>query len=234
MTLEIGIDIGGIDAIVLFGVPPTISTLLQRVGRGNRKSNKTVAFGVYESEGEKNLFQKMFEMARAGELERFIYKPDLSVVVQQIFSYLFQRRSGVSSEELYEIFDSFCGREIFDEIVINLKNLEFVELRVNRWHATERLMELADRGVIHSNIPDTREYQVVDITSGRHLGDIIPPGVKTFLFAGRAWEIVRVEQDTIFVKQTKKAEPPKFQKRIQHGSFFKYLPKNIRNSLDQK
>ncbi|MCW3135353.1 MAG: helicase-related protein [Canidatus Methanoxibalbensis ujae] len=37
MTPEIGIDIGDIDAIVLAEVPWSVSSLLQRIGRGNRR-----------------------------------------------------------------------------------------------------------------------------------------------------------------------------------------------------
>jgi ATP-dependent Lhr-like helicase len=40
-TLEIGIDIGDIDAVILIGNPPNIASFLQRIGRGNRRSNKT-------------------------------------------------------------------------------------------------------------------------------------------------------------------------------------------------
>ncbi|MDD5702712.1 MAG: helicase-related protein, partial [Dehalococcoidales bacterium] len=35
MTLEIGIDIGDIDVVMLYGAPWSVSSLLQRVGRGN-------------------------------------------------------------------------------------------------------------------------------------------------------------------------------------------------------
>ena len=40
-TLELGIDIGDIDAVLLWGAPPGIESFLQRIGRGNRRSNKT-------------------------------------------------------------------------------------------------------------------------------------------------------------------------------------------------
>jgi len=42
-TLELGIDIGDIDAVLLWGVPPGVDSFLQRIGRGNRRSNKTNA-----------------------------------------------------------------------------------------------------------------------------------------------------------------------------------------------
>ena len=42
-TLELGIDIGDIDAVLLCAVPSRADSFLQRIGRGNRRSNKTVA-----------------------------------------------------------------------------------------------------------------------------------------------------------------------------------------------
>jgi ATP-dependent helicase Lhr and Lhr-like helicase len=42
-TLELGIDIGDIDAVMLLGVPNGIASFLQRIGRGNRREGKTNA-----------------------------------------------------------------------------------------------------------------------------------------------------------------------------------------------
>ena len=36
-TLELGIDIGDIDDVVLIGPPPSVTSFLQRIGRGNRR-----------------------------------------------------------------------------------------------------------------------------------------------------------------------------------------------------
>ena len=40
-TLELGIDIGSIDDIVLVGPPPSLTSFLQRIGRGGRRSGVT-------------------------------------------------------------------------------------------------------------------------------------------------------------------------------------------------
>jgi ATP-dependent Lhr-like helicase len=40
-TLELGIDIGDIDLVVLDGAPPDVNSLLQRIGRGNRRRKET-------------------------------------------------------------------------------------------------------------------------------------------------------------------------------------------------
>src|SRR5438876_678107 len=40
-TLELGIDIGDIDAVVMYGAPHTVSSFMQRLGRGNRRTDRT-------------------------------------------------------------------------------------------------------------------------------------------------------------------------------------------------
>ena len=55
-TLEIGIDIGDIDAIVLVDLPATVSAFLQRIGRGNRRSDISRVIGFRGSEEEERLF----------------------------------------------------------------------------------------------------------------------------------------------------------------------------------
>jgi len=42
-ALELGVDIGGVDAVILPGYPGTISALVQRAGRAGRKSNPSLA-----------------------------------------------------------------------------------------------------------------------------------------------------------------------------------------------
>jgi ATP-dependent Lhr-like helicase len=42
-TLELGIDIGDIDAVMLLGVPSGMASFLQRIGRGNRRAQKANA-----------------------------------------------------------------------------------------------------------------------------------------------------------------------------------------------
>jgi ATP-dependent helicase Lhr and Lhr-like helicase len=49
-TLELGIDIGSIDLVVLFGIPADWQSLAQRVGRGNRRSTKIEALLCASSE----------------------------------------------------------------------------------------------------------------------------------------------------------------------------------------
>ena len=71
-TLELGIDIGDIDAVLLWGAPPGIESFLQRIGRGNRRSNKTNVVCLIPPESPRVIeairFLALIEAARASEL----------------------------------------------------------------------------------------------------------------------------------------------------------------------
>lgn len=45
-TMEMGIDIGDLDLLLLFGTPPNINAYLQRVGRGGRRSKRSLVVSV--------------------------------------------------------------------------------------------------------------------------------------------------------------------------------------------
>lgn len=45
-TLELGIDIGDIDAVAMWGAPHTVSSFLQRLGRGNRRTDTSVVYAA--------------------------------------------------------------------------------------------------------------------------------------------------------------------------------------------
>ncbi|MFA0742068.1 MAG: hypothetical protein DFNUSKGM_002188 [Candidatus Fervidibacter sacchari] len=43
-TLELGIDIGDIDAVALWGAPHSVTSFLQRLGRGNRRTDTSIVY----------------------------------------------------------------------------------------------------------------------------------------------------------------------------------------------
>ena len=56
-TLEIGIDIGDVDAIVLADPPSTVSAFLQGIGRGNRRNDSCRVIAFPTSENEEMLYR---------------------------------------------------------------------------------------------------------------------------------------------------------------------------------
>ncbi len=95
-TLEMGIDIGNIDGVVLMGPPPSTIAFLQRIGRGNRRQNYLKFWGVcYGSEAERQLlrFLALFELAKENKIEKRSLVNHYSVLFQQILSCLYAKKA---------------------------------------------------------------------------------------------------------------------------------------------
>jgi ATP-dependent Lhr-like helicase len=60
-TLELGIDVGDIDVVILIGPPGSPESLLQRVGRGNRRHGTTRAACCYRTTLERLLFEALID-----------------------------------------------------------------------------------------------------------------------------------------------------------------------------
>jgi ATP-dependent Lhr-like helicase len=193
-TLELGIDIGDIDAVVLFRPPFSVSSLLQRIGRGNRRSGNLKAVGIYANEWERMLFEAMFESARAGRLFEKPYEASLSVLPQQILSYLFQRRRiGTTLESLRRVTEAaFPEPGLVREVLAELREQGLVVAeRPGLYHVSSELERETSRGKIHSNIQEKSfgDFEVVEIESGRTIGRVFYL-FERFVLAGKTWEVV--------------------------------------------
>ena len=228
MTLEIGIDIGDIDGVVLADVPHSVSALLQRIGRGNRRSNKVRAIAVCQTREESEIMASMFEAARAGNIEASFYRPDLSVVVQQLFSMLFGRPSGMSGDELWQIVDGFCDEGEFNAILSHLAQQGNLHNAYGKWSASTEVMDMGERGRIHSNIPGQAVRKVFDSASGREVGVVGDVVDHVFALAGSGWEIVGARGDGVIAQRAEGNAPPAaFHPSYQRGAFTRYLPVNL-------
>jgi ATP-dependent Lhr-like helicase len=194
-TLELGIDIGDIDLIILYRPPYNISSLLQRTGRGNRRSGRLAALGVYTNEWEKNLFSTFFACAREGRLFEKKYNPSLAVIPQQIYSYMFQRRRlGTTLNSLQQVLAPVYAaeevRDVFREIV---GEGTVREVRPDIYHLTSRIENRIEYGKIHSNIAEKSfgEYDVFDVNQGNLIGRIFYLHDQ-FILGGRCWQKVQV------------------------------------------
>ncbi|KKN16992.1 hypothetical protein LCGC14_0970300 [marine sediment metagenome] len=231
MTLEIGIDIGNIDAIVLAEIPWTVSSLLQRIGRGNRRTNKIRAFAIFNSEEQKGILDQMFKFAIEGMLENIPYSADLSVVVQQIVSCLYGNPGGLELEFFLNLFINFCFNNDLRDIFDNLEIGDWVVKKHDKWCGTTKLMDFGDSGFIHSNIPDSRSLIVIDIKSKKKIGEILYPVDNVFVLGGKIWKIAKIEKSKIYVKPVvSKAFLPNFKINDPIGKFYYYLPPHLRKA----
>ena len=231
-TLEMGIDIGDIDLIVLAEVPWSVSALIQRVGRGKRRENLIQAAAISKSIAEKKILESMFKLAKNGTLTVGEYKPDLSVIVQQIFSCLYQSPQGVDEQELSEILSPLIIDDQLRKILSYLHQREWIERRLGHWFASTRLMVRGDRGYIHSNIPDTQTYQVIDLASGKSIGIIAGMFDDLFILGRTTWKVESVASNKIYVRRfSGKASSPLFRRNKNVGAFFYLLPPELRDIM---
>lgn len=194
-TLELGIDIGDVDCIVLFRPPFDISSLLQRIGRGNRRTNRMFAIGIYTSPWERILFETFFECAKQGHLYERRYQPALSVIPQQIYSYLYQRRRiGTTLKSLKKTMAPVYAEEHIVDVFKKLHSDGKVrEMRPGIYFMTDKMEVKIERGKIHSNIAEVSfgEYDVFDVGTTRLIGRIFHLK-KRFILGGRCWETVKI------------------------------------------
>lgn len=197
-TLELGIDIGDVDLILLTGAPRSIGSFLQRTGRGNRRTSRTAVVCCYRTTIEQAVFNVLLRGAMHGEIERRNYLFRSSVVVQQLCSYIKQTPHGeINPEQAFGLFTSPEGEPLiakreYDGIIEHLIAKGYFVSRGGMLHTGARWRELYERQAIYSNlsgVKDTRNaaLDVFDEATGRRLGETDGRGqarAQTFLLAG--------------------------------------------------
>lgn len=194
-TLELGIDIGDVDGVVLARPPFNVSSLLQRLGRGNRRRQSYLyVLGLYADPWEKLLFETFLDCAREGRLYEKRYTPGVAVLPQQVLSYLFQRRRiGTTLDSLYRVLQPVADRQRVNETFRQLVDRgDVAAARPGIYQCGPGAEKPVELGKIHSNIQDKTfgEYKVIDVTTHRHVGTVFY-FFKHFTLAGRSWELVK-------------------------------------------
>jgi ATP-dependent Lhr-like helicase len=199
-TLELGIDIGDIDCVVQYRPPFNISSLLQRIGRGNRRNqNYLYAVGIYLSLIDKILFELFFECAKAGTLYEHSYAASLSTLPQQILSYAFQRRRvGLTLDAVDNITENYLTKapELKKQIFNYLVSQDYLQpAKSGIYFLTDKLEKKVEYGKIHSNIQEKSfgSYSVYNAESGTFLGQVFYLSER-FILGGKSYELLRVEE----------------------------------------
>jgi len=204
-TLEIGVDIGDIDLIVLDAPPPDISALLQRIGRGNRRTNKTRVMACSETLQDYFIQNAMIDAARDGWLGKGFSGPNYAVFPQQIASYIFQsklkkrRRDQIvevlaTNDSTKNIIQDILNKMIEDEVLFEDKN-QVIKLGDFWWERAESM------GAIHSNIEQLRGTNIIDIDTGESIAKgVIYEGGKSLGIGGKHLKVVKFEHMDLTVR----------------------------------
>ncbi|MGL5263356.1 MAG: DEAD/DEAH box helicase [Candidatus Rhabdochlamydia sp.] len=200
-TLELGIDVGDIDGIVLMGPPPSTMAFLQRIGRGNRRQQHIKFWGIcYGQNAGMQLirFLAFFELAKEHHVEKCLHPENYSVLFQQILSCLYAKKT-LSKDTLSLLFkdkseDLSC---IFHYMLTNnwLKITKQPGIYEGGW----RYFSSLKKKQIWSNFPPTDEEY--DVILGQEKIAILPLSMVKQLevgdliqLTGKALKILQIEE----------------------------------------
>jgi len=205
-TLELGIDVGDVDAVLLYEPPDSVSAFLQRIGRSNRRQKGIHFWGVCRGEraGEQLLrFLGLLRLARQGTVESPLPKTLLSVMSQQIISCLYEKKrislpaiqslfshtqEPVSEHAMQAIFDSLGQRGW-------LRKTRVDGIFQGGWRYRNCLFDRQ----IWCNFPETEEDYTLEL-SGEAIADLpksvvrqLDPGDRIHI-AGKRLRILEIDE----------------------------------------
>lgn len=214
MTLELGIDIGTVDYILLARPPSDVSSLLQRIGRGGRRTDSSRAGYVVCDAGDAMLFRVLLRSGARGQLLSGPYGVRPGVIVQQALCVAAsegwieaQQLESMVPPAIWSEIAPTSAREVLDALVVD-ELLE--EPRSGRYVVTEDVERRYALGTLHSNIGDKGGQEIVDRLTGEVLGRLPMQDEHRMNFGGGARKIVRKASGRVLTDQIAKAETSTF------------------------
>lgn len=243
-TLELGIDVGNIDAVAQIDPPFSVSSLVQRLGRSGRKegASSILRFFVREDriDEQSELYDRLYpnllkSTAMTSLLLRQWCEPlqdggHYSTLTQQLLSVL-KETGGLRADEIHR---RLIGAGAFNDVT----TAEFLDL----------LRKLGDDGILRQ-APNTKElflttsaeritnhYDFYSAFSAKEefsvhcgpdqIGTVSYLGLEkadVFILAGRRWEVLVIDDNRkqITVKPTLRKQPPSFLSNAYSGTHAK-------------
>lgn len=197
MTLEVGIDIGDVDLVVCMDPPFSLSSFLQRIGRGCRRlAGKTRVLCVARDREGVILFESMVRQAGLGLPVGPLRPFRTSVLVQQILAYLRQvdRHCRVFEQFLRVLASNVppvVTEERIRQVLADLVQQGLVDRRGQVYQPAAAGWDFIQSSRIYSNMePAPVEQALVDADSGRIVATVAAVRGKHVRVAGRSYEVV--------------------------------------------
>lgn len=234
-TLELGIDIGDIDAVILWDVPGNVESFLQRIGRGNRRSAKTNVICLIPDTSltvmmDTLRFLALIDMAKRGEMPvRSPFNLYGAFVQQSIVQVAIENGQFKKISEIFENFTQFpyMSRAILEGILAELASNDYLKHHgfKNQYGASENLYKLIDYRMIYGNF--SAQSQTIEVNAGsKNLGEIPIYNLLTLhtgdpiRFAGQDWKIREIKNKMIQVERTARTESSKRIRYMKKGIGF--------------
>ncbi|MEI7769186.1 MAG: helicase-related protein [Chloroflexales bacterium] len=148
-TLELGIDIGSVDVVMLIGPPGSRASFTQRIGRGNRRGRSLRAICGYRTPLERLTFEALIAEPQALSPQPLALSPSFrpSVAVQQISSLVKQSPTAALRQiPLAQLFAGLLPDANLAELLGHLEQRGYLRAgRPGEWRAGPRLNKLFDQ-----------------------------------------------------------------------------------------
>lgn len=238
-TLEVGIDIGDVDVIVLCGVPPDTSALLQRIGRGGRRSGSINLVAIPQNEIEVLAFGSMIFYAIRGILEKSPSASRWSVLVQQIVSMIMQAGGkGRKLSDILELVEKVWGvssLETARSVIQHLVHENWLFMSGNRLGLGEKFSDdiMVNRSYYHCNFETgSNTIPVVDHLTGQTIGHVKPElmNSRQIAIGGHSVDVVH-SGDQLLVKSVRKDAATTFRYDAKKPAVSKSYAEHVRRGL---
>lgn len=233
-TLEMGIDIGAVISIAQVGVPPSVASMRQRLGRSGRREGDPAILRVYIQEDELSESSSISDCLRTSLvqtismvrllLEKWYEPPPsgglhLSTLVQQMLS-LIAQHGGITAAQAYNVLCKngpfpLVGQQMFGQFLRSLGEQRLIMQASDGLLLHGQLGErIANHYSFYSAFSTPEEYRLVsgDKTLGK-LPINRPVTVDSLIiFGGKRWLVLEVDsaKKVIVLKPAKGGKAPSF------------------------
>ncbi|OFT81579.1 DEAD/DEAH box helicase [Corynebacterium sp. HMSC29G08] len=166
-ALELGIDVGGLDAVVMAGFPGTVASFRQQAGRAGRRGQHSVAVLVARDDPMDTYLVHHPEALLRKPVENSVFNPSNPYLLRgHVYCAAVERP--LTSADI----DAFGAAEVVDELVEG----GFLRKRGERYFAVPQLQGEISPETAHANVSlrggSGQEVAIVDVTDGRLLGTV--------------------------------------------------------------
>lgn len=205
-TLELGIDVGDLDAVLQADAPSTVSSFKQRLGRTGRRAGQTSTMAFFCEDTESVLLAAaLVELSRAKWVEAVpVLTRCWPVLVQQVMAMALQHGALEARDawaQLSRVPDfSGISRAEFDALLEHLRRHDFLFLSGGKDALGDKAEQLFGRknfAELYAVFSAPVMYRV--LAGAQEIGSIEPTfverlveGMSSFLLGGRPWVVKQV------------------------------------------